>query len=319
MHVQRHKLSTPDGWTLELHRGVRPGTAPGKPVVFVPGFGMNSFIFRFHPRGTSFMEALLDAGFDPWSVDPRGLSTTSAHPGRSTSISLTDHAFIDLPATFDFIAKSTGHERIHAIGCSLGGALLYGYGGAIQDHRIDRLVTMGTPFRWIAISPIVSAFARLAPLLGQIPMRGSRRMARVGLPLAVLLAPGALSIYLNPALTHTGPVRELVRTVEDPHPRINRQVARWIQAKDLKLGGINVTEALRSFERPLLVVAGNADQICPAESALSALQVAAGLTRALLVGSDQQRVAHADLFIGDFAPAQVFAPVVAWLGGDPSA
>jgi pimeloyl-ACP methyl ester carboxylesterase len=313
MHVQRYTIRTSDGWTLELHRGLRPGSTPGQPVLFVPGFGMNAFIFRFHPRGASFMESLLDRGLDPWSVDLRGQSSARPQPGRPVSVSLADHSFVDLPAAFDFVARTTGHERVHGIGCSLGGALLYGYGGAVKDHRIDRLVTMGTPLRWTAPGLVVNAFAAASPLLGAVPMRGSRQAARFLLPVAAKLVPSALSIYLNPRITHTGPVRELVRTVEDPHPRVNRQLAKWIKGKDLRLAGVNVSEALRSFDRPLLVVAGNADRICPAENALAAVSLAGGPATSLVVGRDEERVSHADLFISDLSPERVYAPVADWL------
>lgn len=313
MHVQRMTLRTTDGWSLQLHRGVRPDRPPGPPVLFVPGFGMNSFIFRFHPRGGSFMEALLDRGMDPWSIDLRGQSTARPRPGSIASVSLADHAFVDLPAAFELIARETGYERVHAIGCSLGGALLYGYGGAIADHRIDRLVTMGTPLQWTQASIVVNAFATAAPLLGAVPMRGSRRMARVALPVASRLLPGPLSMYLNPKLTHCAPAAELCRTVEDPHPRVNRQLAKWIRGRDLLLAGVNVTEALRRFDRPLLVVTGSGDRICPPECSLAALEHTGGPASSLVIGDEVRRVGHADLFISDLAPEHVFGPVGHWL------
>ena len=315
LHVERHRVTTPDGWSLELHRGVRSGDAPGKPVLFVPGFGMNAFIFRYHPRGTSFMASLLDAGLDPWSVDLRGQTSAHARPGARTDIGLADHAFADLPAAFDFVARATGHDRVHAIGCSLGGALLYGYGGTLRDHRIDRLVTMGTPLKWTAPSAVVRGFARLGPLLG-VPVRGTRHAARAVLPIVSKLAPRLLSVYLNPALTHVGPARELSRTVEDPHPRVNRQLSRWIRHGDLLLDSVNVTEALRQFDRPLLVIVGSGDRICPPEVALAALEVAGGPTRSLRVGTDAEGVSHADLFIADMAEERIFRPVARFLLGD---
>ncbi len=273
---------------------------------------MNAFIFRYHPRGRSFMEHLLDLGFDPWSVDLRGLSTAKPPPGRPTW-GLADQAFVDLPATFRWISRHTGHERVHAIGCSLGGALLYGYGSAVAEHRIDRLVTMGTPLRWTTASNLVAAFSRLAPLFGQLRMPGTRHLARWLLPVGVKAAPKLMSIYLNPALTNTDDASELSRTVEDPDPAVNQELARWIRDRDLTLGGVNVSTSLRNFHRPLLVVVGNGDRICPPEVALAAVDLAGGPTRALRVGTDAERVAHADLFISDLAPERIFTPIANFL------
>lgn len=313
MHIERFSVATPDGWLLEMHRGVRAGVQPGAPVIFVPGFGMNSWIFRYHPRGRSFMEALLDEGLDPWSVDLRGQSTTRAGPGANRSVGLADYAWTDLPTAFDHVARITGSDRVHAIGCSLGGALLYAYGCAVQDHRIDRLVTMGTPLRWTKASLLIRAFASLTPLMGWARPRGTRRLARVMLPVATRFVPGALSMYLNPRITDTRPALELVKTVEDPHPRVNRQLGRWIQKMDLEIGGTHIPDALECFDRPLLVVAGNGDRICPPENALSALDCVRGPAASMVVGHEHERVSHADLFISDIAPRRVFAPVARWL------
>ena len=280
--------------------------------MFVPGFGMNSFIFRYHPRGGSFMEWLLDAGLDPWSVDLRGQTSSRSDTRKHADVTLEEHANADLPAIFDFISGETGHERVHAIGCSLGGALLYAYAGMFSDHRIDRLVTMGTPLRWVETSPLISAFAAISPAI-RAPMKGSRRAAKLALPIATRLAPEALMIYLNPSLTFTTPVSQLVRTVEDPQPGISRQLGQWIKNKDLQLGDLNVTESLKSFTRPLLVVAGNGDRICPSGSALIAAKLAGGPTSSMLIGSRHEQVAHADLFIADIAPERIYRPISGWL------
>ena len=42
------------------------------PVVILPGYGMNSFIFGFHPRGLSLEAYLASRGIEVWSVDLRG-------------------------------------------------------------------------------------------------------------------------------------------------------------------------------------------------------------------------------------------------------
>jgi pimeloyl-ACP methyl ester carboxylesterase len=110
MDIETHTTATHDGWRLTMHRGVRRRPT-GRPVLFVPGFGMNGYIFRYHPATRRFMEHLLDACLDPWSVDMRG---TRSSVGPTGSIGLADMAFIDLPAAFEHIRRSTGHEVVHA-------------------------------------------------------------------------------------------------------------------------------------------------------------------------------------------------------------
>ncbi|HHO49821.1 MAG TPA: hypothetical protein ENK18_02870, partial [Deltaproteobacteria bacterium] len=74
--LEPHTVQTPDGWRLSLIRVVRPGVAPGPPVLFVPGYGMNAWIVQYHPSGRSFADVLLEHGFDPWGIDLRGTATS---------------------------------------------------------------------------------------------------------------------------------------------------------------------------------------------------------------------------------------------------
>jgi hypothetical protein len=75
-----HFVDNGDGWQLSLFQTWDPARlAPGRnPVLIVPGYGMNSFIFSFHPRGLSLEGYLADAGFEVWRADLRG----QAHRAR---------------------------------------------------------------------------------------------------------------------------------------------------------------------------------------------------------------------------------------------
>ena len=52
---ERFLVDNHAGWRLGLTRFVPEGTPVGRPVVVIPGYGMNSFIFRYHPTGPSMM------------------------------------------------------------------------------------------------------------------------------------------------------------------------------------------------------------------------------------------------------------------------
>jgi pimeloyl-ACP methyl ester carboxylesterase len=306
-------VRTPDGWTLQLRRALRAGRpADGPPVLLVHGYGMNASIFGFHPRGPSFLEHLYDAGLDPWTVDLRGTSTAIG-PARRAAVTLDDQAHVDLPAVLEHIAAASGAARVHAIGCSLGGALLYAHVGRDADHRVDRLVTMGSPLVWQDLGLPLRAFKRVGHVLGAVPLRGTRAAARAALPILARVAPDLLSFYLNPRLTFTGPAGALAATVEDPQPRINQALARWMNTGHLMLGDHDVTAGLASFARPLLVVLAEGDGVVPPAASAAAATATAGPTRLLRVTHPEHRVSHVDLFIGDHVHDAVYAPVAAWL------
>jgi len=315
MNVTRTTTQTRDGWRLCLHR--RAPALAGKPVVLLPGYGMNSFAFRYHTSGISFMETLATHGFDAWSVDFRG-SSLSWHEHsckHGGPVGLPEQAFIDLPTCLEHICARTGHERVHVIGCSLGGALAYAYAGEHREHRIDRLVTMGTPLQWGQPSVVRRIIDKLAWPVRKMPVRGTRPLARWLLPLGSRWAPKAISIYINPRLTDTSDVENLACTIENPHPAISDALLRWISNGDLILDGRNTTENMEHFERPLFVICGSGDLICPQDAAMAALEHSRGETTFMCVDDPQGAVGHADLFISSIAPERVFSPVAEWLQG----
>ena len=101
--------------------------------------------------------------------------------------------------------------------------------------------------------------------------------------------------------------------VEDPSPRVNYEIACWIQQGDLVLRGVNVSERLAERRGDLLLVVANRDGIVPAATARSAMNVWGGSTDVLEIGNDQRWYSHADLFVGRDAVEDVFDPLAAWL------
>lgn len=310
--TQAHRVTTPDGWRLNVQRATRGGRpVDGPPVLFVPGYGMNSHIFHHHPGDQTFAEVLMDAGLDPWSVDLRGTSTALA-PSRRAIPRLADQAFIDLPGVFDHIAAATGAERVNAIGCSLGGLMLYAHAGR-DDHRIDRLVTMGSPLVMTADTFPLRTFGRLGPALARIPVKGTRRIARAALPIVRRAAPGLLWFYMNPDLIDLSDPEVLVGTIEDPSPDISAGLSRWIREGSLVLAGHDVTRGLAAYDRPLMVVYADDDGVCPPRAALTAVDAASGPVEVMRVSHADGPVRHADLFVAHFTPTEVFPPVAAFL------
>lgn len=310
-HLLHGPLRTTDGWTLLLRRasrGGRPGSGP--PILLVPGYGMNASIFAFHPEGPGLLEHLLDAGFDPWALDLRGTSTSSP-PLRRARARLADQAWIDLPAAMERIAHVTRHERMHAIGCSLGGALLYAHVGR-DAHRVDKLVTMGSPLAWSDRTLPLHAFSRLGRLAG-VPIRGTRAAARLALPAVRRFAPGVLSFYLNPAVTDTTRSGPLIATVEDPHPDVSVTLSSWVRSGRLVLDGHDVAQGLQGCDRPLLIVYATDDGVVPPSASLAAARYAAGPVDTLPVGDEHHRVSHVDLFLGRHAQERVYTPIARWL------
>lgn len=320
MRIERYSIPTLDGWTLAARRyvpepelGDTPLVAGQPPVVIVPGYGMNSFIFGYHPEGRSFMQALAESGLDAWAVDLRGQGGSS-RGSASRWWGLGDHAFQDLPAVFEFIAETAAFPRIDVIGCSLGGSLVYAYLARYKPGRVRRLVAMGSPLRFVQPSAFIAAVGLFGDIPLAIPIRGTRALARKALPILVQRAPKALSIYLNADITDTTKANELAETVEDPQPGVNLELVRWLRRGRFVIDGMDVAQELVGLDLRVLIVLAMGDGISnPASCRTITPVLGREHVDELVVGGPELQVAHADLFISRISDEQVFQPVARWL------
>ena len=317
LRIDERFLPNRDGWMLHLKRTVAEGRPleARRPVLIVPGYGMNAFLFGFHPDGRSLERSLAEAGLEVFSVNLRGQRPSRPLGPGSAPPSLRALAEEDLEAAIaGTLAESrTGAQDVVVIGCSLGGSLAYAHMALRPDHRIGALVAMGSPLRWETIHPLLKMAFRSPELVGSIPIVGTRRLVKAAVPL-VKRVPGALDFYMNTQHVDLRFLKDMTQTVEDPHPRVNKDIARWMNARDMVLRGVNVSEALAQARQPLLVVTANRDGIVPQRAALSALDAWGGTDKdAWEFGDADTWFAHADLFVGRTTPEVVFAPLISWL------
>ena len=286
-----------------------------RPVLIVPGYGMNSFIFSYHPNGLSLEGFLAEQGFEVWRVDLRAQGE-SVSVGGGQDYGIVDLSLTDLGAAIDgaLTHTKTGADRADVIGCSLGGTFMFAHAALNARNRIGSMVAMGSPVRWVRVNPVLRALFSWPMLIGLIRFRGTRKLAEFILPKLAHNVPWLLSIYINPEITDTDAAREMVQTVEDPNRHVNREIAHWIQDKDLVLRGVNVSEAIAGLPNSLLCVLANGDGIVPRETAeFPFLKSRAASKKMIEVGTEQILLAHADLFVSNEAHARVFAPVAQWL------
>jgi pimeloyl-ACP methyl ester carboxylesterase len=312
-----HFVANRDGWHLSLFQTWdEESFAPSRnPVLIVPGYGMNSFIFSWHPNGLSLEGYLAEAGFEVWRVDLRGQGA-SRSVGGDERYGLDDLAVTDLGAAVSAVLDRTrtSASRADVIGASLGGTIMFAHVVLNAAHALGSLVAIGSPVRWVEIHPVLRVLFSSPDLAGMIRLRGTRRLAGVALPIMARRARWLLSLYLNADITDTSAASEMVRTVEDPNPHVNRQIAHWIRERDLILRGVNVAEGLGLITAPLLCVSAWGDGIVPRKTAeFPYLAVASPDKKLLEVGAPELAMAHADLFISNHAQIRVFQPIADWL------
>lgn len=316
MSEQRLMLDNGAGWRLALTRHFDPErlVAAQAPLLLIPGYGMNSRLFVYHPDGICLKDALCAAGFEVWTVDLRAQGDSECL-GGSARYGLADAALGDLPLVISHVATHTKSlaGKVDLIGCSLGGSYMYAAAALRPDLPIGRLVGIGAPLRWTDIHPLVRIAFSSPRVAGLLDVRHTRRLAATALPVLRRL-PWLLRMYIHPEITSLAEPERLAAIVEDPNPQLNYEIAVWLKERDLILNGRNVCQELAQCDAPLLLILANADGIVPMSTARSAAACLGGTnTRELLVGTQAVPMAHADLFISRISEELVFAPLIAWL------
>src|SRR6185369_5469768 len=142
--------------------------------------------------------ALAEAGHEVWTLDLRAAGKSKPVEARAAAPSLAHYALRDLPAALDAVlaATHTQQDRAVIVGVSLGGAIGYAYLAHHGDARIAGFVAMGAPLRWERAHPIVRLAFASPGLVGRVPVRGTKVIARLALPILSRI-PFVLSPYVN--------------------------------------------------------------------------------------------------------------------------
>ncbi|MEM9195519.1 MAG: alpha/beta fold hydrolase [Myxococcota bacterium] len=319
IETEHLEVATGDGWALPLTRVFAPERLdPSRsPVLIVPGYGMNSHALRYHQTGRGMKRAIAEAGREVWTIDLRDHGASRRIQRKARGSSLRAYATEDVPAGVAGVLRHTHSDadRLALVGVSLGGALSYSYLAANPDAPVGAMVAMSSPLRWDRIHPVLRAAFFSRRLAGWVPVAGARPLARAALPTVGRLTP-LLNPYINAQRVRIGSVWELVRSVETPPRRINREMAAWIKRKHLEIDGVRIERGLGKVRIPLLVVIANRDGIVPKETVLSVLDVWGGEHTVLKVGDDKVRYGHADPYVAPDAHDRVFVPICRWLDGE---
>jgi pimeloyl-ACP methyl ester carboxylesterase len=319
--IELHPIYTADGWRILLYRH-RRGESNGEPVLLCHGFSANHWNLTA-PRGVSLADYLADRGYDCWAIDLRGTRSSGPPPGTPRHRATFDgYVMQDLPAAIEYIAKVTGHAKVHWIGHSLGGTLLYAYELAHGRGVVASGVTMASP-------PGLHQFwpkdrSRLIQVLETFPGAfavGQRAIA----PIHALVKPRTRLVPVN--WGNLGPrfrVAEFFSLAETPPGPITRTLDEWARHQYLAVDNdrVNVLSGLNRLETPLLVFSCPLDPIVLAADVRdffdrlpSADKRYVELSRAAGCDADYD---HIDPPFARNAEPEVFAPIADWLSAHPA-
>ncbi len=152
--VKYYYTSTDDGLTLALRRYKPEHLSQDKnPVILCHGFSYNLLFWDLDEK-VSLPRYLAKRGYDVWSLSLRGscpssqplnssfrrLARFNIHPETLKTLkkrmitdikmkdwSVDDHIQFDIPAAIRFVCEKTNHQKVHWVGHSLGGMIMFAY------------------------------------------------------------------------------------------------------------------------------------------------------------------------------------------------
>lgn len=122
----------------QLWRYRSPNRGSGPPVLIIYSLLNRSYILDLH-QGNSFVERLLDAGFDVYLLD------WGVADERDADNTLEDYVLHYMGQAVDVVLERSGTEKLNLVGYCLGGVFALLHTAATKSEKIQSLAVIATP------------------------------------------------------------------------------------------------------------------------------------------------------------------------------
>ena len=311
-----------DGGWLHADRFLQEGVSKGV-VITCHGIGANRKHMDFD-EDHSLARAIHRAGYEVWNIDLRGVGKSKQRHPIDRRWSVDDHVLIDVPAVLTAATAQTGATRVHWVGHSMGGLVMYGWlASHPEEDRVASVVTLGSPV-WgppslverIMAAPAV-LIARLLPALpGHWPARA----------LALLVVPVPLPFQpITPSNYRVADLRRMAWRITEPlSGRAASQLSRmWFgQGFTSEDNSVDYLARLALVNVPVRIIASMGDHMAPPHTVSPAADHWGGPDCDLVVLdaplNGQAPPCHAALLNGRVAPLLIYPLVLDWLDTHPA-
>lgn len=164
--------ATDDGWTLAI-TAYTPADKVNKnhayPVLLCHGLGSNRFAYGIDDEH-SLALYLVEQGYDVYAVDLRGhgRSEKPGQYGKKWGWGFNEYCDHDIPTAIDAVLERASAAKLHFIGHSMGGILLYAH-TAVANPKIQSGITLASTLDYSQDKSVFKALIKLTPLCHLVP------------------------------------------------------------------------------------------------------------------------------------------------------
>ncbi len=318
-------VDSPDGWRLATYRYPRP-LSRRHPVLLVHGLGTNRYDVDFPDPRLSLAKFLHSRGFDTWFVELRGtgrsyksnlLSRYLSH--LRTNWTFDDYAFKDLPAVVAHIQKVTGKTKLHWVGHSLGGTLVYAAIEALGNNVCASAVTLGAAMSATSKIGLIRFLEKIDPFIKPMPYLPMKHMALAGAPIARWLAPMEDNFFYASDNIDLKTIEiGLQMAVENVSTALFLQLHDWYTNNHFRSRdhSFSYRDHLKKIEAPFLICAGSVDGLTGYPDVHFPFRQIRSKKKRFRVFSRETgcrtEYGHMDLMLGKNAPREVFPEIANW-------
>ena len=287
-------------------------------ALLIHGFAQNRYTWHLPSR--SFACYLADRGWDVFNVDLRGAGRSQRFDAKRPEV-LDEYILEDIPACAHEVQRLSGHDRIALVGHSMGGLISYSCAATALKGEVQAIATLGSPYRFGAGRKFLSGLAWLlqaSRLTGAFDRNLDLPTRLVGRHLRRRRALWNMALFPSPVRGwRSGNIHDQVldEYLARAFDRTNLQIAFDILAGGDRValhsldGTMDYGRAFEALRVPLLVIAGDRDDLAPPESVRPAYEMSRSPDKSYRVFP----VGHMDLLVGDDATTTVWPTVADFL------
>ncbi|MCK5862463.1 MAG: alpha/beta fold hydrolase, partial [Candidatus Hydrogenedentes bacterium] len=251
-------------------------------------------------------------------VDLRGCRSSEAPFERTRdNVCMEDFFKEDIPATIAHILKTTNYEKVHWVGHSMGGMLLYAYALHFGGNDIASGTTLGSPIDFSdaagKVPKLPLAFAEKFPVISGNFIRGI-------VPILRLLRVSSFAFPINQKnLLPKINAGHFINMLEDPLPALMGQLHQWMRTREYILldGELDVPNSIHALSVPLFAFFAVRDPFINIERAKTWFGSIENADKKMEVCSKAEGYvedySHCDLAFSRESVKEVFEPINQWL------